>query len=63
MALITESSDPELYANLLNEVIKYETPSGWVIYDQLHYRVLQDSSGDIVFEEYDSTTMAKSTSL
>jgi hypothetical protein len=63
MALITTISDPALYAKLVTEVTKYETSSGWVVYQGIHYKVKQDSNGDMAFEAYDSIKTAKSTSI
>jgi hypothetical protein len=63
MTLITDVSDPTLHAKLVEEVNKYEKPSGWVVYLHIHYKVLQTSSGDLAFEEYDSQETAKSTSF
>jgi hypothetical protein len=70
MALITSTSDPVLHAALVAERAKFEAEGGWVIYQNLHYKVHQTDykvhqtdSGEVAFEHHDSEETAKSTSF
>jgi hypothetical protein len=62
MALITSTSDPTLYAALVSARSDFEQ-AGWVIYQNLHYKVKETSSGEVAFELHDSEETAKSTSF
>lgn len=61
MTLITATSDPVLHAALVTERTKFEE-AGWVIYKNLHYKVMQTSTDEVAFEHHDSVETAKSSS-
>jgi hypothetical protein len=63
MALITSTSDPVLHAALVAERAKFEAEGGWVIYQNLHYKVHQTDSGEVAFEHHDSEETAKTVSF
>jgi hypothetical protein len=63
MALITSTSDPVLHAALVTERAKFEAEAGWVVYQNLHYKVWQTATGEVAFEHEDSEEAAKSTSF
>lgn len=63
MALITSTSDPALHAALVAERAKFEAEAGWVIYQNLHYKVHETSTGEVAFEHHDSEETAKTVSF
>ena len=50
MALITSASDPALHAALVTELAKFEAEAGWVIYQNLHYKIWETTAGEVAFE-------------
>lgn len=62
MSLITQASDPVLFAQLHAMYIAQRQP-GWVVVGEKHYRHVQESDGDEAYQLVDNRSLYDSRSL
>lgn len=64
MALITQVSDPVLWAKLYDEWMSEENREpGWVYLDGASYQVMYETSGDVGFVKHENIDMIDSRSI
>jgi hypothetical protein len=63
MALITSVSDPSLWATLNAKWQSEGSTPGWVVYENVHYKISFDTSGGVQFSSQTTLDYVDSRSL